>query len=75
MRDFFGLGHVRVNLKIDDRTVQLACELAHFLVQAAVTGLVKLMDQLHRVAELASFKAFDQLVSMLFQGRLKVSLR
>jgi len=44
LRNFFSLGHVRVNLKIDDRTVQLARELAHFLIQAAVTGLVKLMD-------------------------------
>jgi hypothetical protein len=54
--------------------VQLAGELAHFLVQAAVTGLVELMDQLHSVAEPAFFKAFDQFDGMFFQGRFEIAL-
>jgi hypothetical protein len=65
---------VRVNLEIDDRAMQLAGELAHFLIQAAVTGLVELMDQLHSVAEPAFFKAFDQFDRVFFQGRLKIAL-
>ncbi len=68
LRNFLGLRHVRVNLKIDDRTVQLARELAHFLVQAAITGLIELMDQLHRVAELAFFQAVDQFGERVFSG-------
>ncbi|MCY1177958.1 hypothetical protein D9M73_182880 [compost metagenome] len=64
---------MRVNLEIDDRAMQFAGELAHFLIQAAVTGLVELMDQLHRVAELAFFKAGDQFDGVFFQGRLKVA--
>src|SRR5471030_3259160 len=74
LRNFLGLRHVRVNLKIDDRAMQLTSELAHFLVQAAVTGLIELMDQLHSVAKLAFFKAVDQFAGMFFQGRLKVAL-
>ncbi len=73
LRHFFGLRHVRVNLEIDDRAMQLASELAHFLIQAAVTGLVELMDQLHRVAELAFLKALDQFDGVFFQGRFKIA--
>ncbi|MCY1433062.1 hypothetical protein D9M71_490830 [compost metagenome] len=73
LRDFLSLGHVRVDLEIDDRTVQLASQFAHFLIQAAIAGLVQLMDQLHRLAELALFQAGHQLVGMLLQGRLEVT--
>ena len=74
LRHFLGLRHVRIDLEIDDRTVQFACELAHFLIQAAVTGLIELMDQLHSVAELAFFKALDQFDRVFFQGRLEIAL-
>ncbi|MNI70687.1 hypothetical protein D3C73_1265130 [compost metagenome] len=68
LRDFLGLRHARVDLEADDRTVQLAGELADFLIQAAVAGLVELMNQLHRLAEPAPFQAFDQFLGMLLQG-------
>ncbi|MNN29379.1 hypothetical protein D3C81_1429780 [compost metagenome] len=74
MRHFLGLRHVRIDLEVDDRTVQFTCELADFLVQATVTGLVELMDQLHSVAEPAFFKAFDQFDGVFFQGRLEIAL-
>ncbi|MNF11082.1 hypothetical protein D3C80_2122080 [compost metagenome] len=53
--------------------MQLASQFSHFLIQAAVTGLIELMDQLHCVAEPAFFKAGDQFNGVFFQGRFKIA--
>ncbi|MCY1441749.1 hypothetical protein D9M71_580830 [compost metagenome] len=75
LRHLLGLRHGRVDLETDDGTVQLAGQLADFLVQAAVAGLVQLVDQLHRLAETAPLQAFDQLLGMLLQGRFELAQR
>ncbi len=72
--DFLGLRHVRVNLEIDDRAMQLASELAHFLIQATVTGLIELMDQLHSVAEPAFSRLSTSSTACFFRVDSKIAL-
>ncbi|MNG37187.1 hypothetical protein D3C84_1244570 [compost metagenome] len=55
--------------------MQLARQLADFVVQATVAHLVEIIDQLHRFAEIAVFQAIHQLASVEFQSRLEVALR
>ena len=63
-----------VELEIDDGVVQLTRQLADLVIQTTVTRLVELMYQLYRFTKVALFQAIYQLASVVFQGRLKVTL-
>lgn len=62
---------VRVNLKIDDRIVQFAGELADLLIETVVTRLVQFVNQAYRLTETTFLKAVDKLRGVLLQGRFE----
>ncbi|MNF14015.1 hypothetical protein D3C80_2160650 [compost metagenome] len=53
--------------------MQLARQLADFLIQAVIAHLVQFADQMDGILEFAAFQAGDQFVRALFQGRLEVT--
>src|SRR3989344_3854453 len=74
LRNLSGMWHTGVELEIDDGVMQLTSQLTDFMVKTTVTCLVELMYQLYRFTKVALFQAIYQLASVVFQGRLKVTL-
>ncbi len=64
--DLFAGHAARIDLEVDDGIVQLAGQLADFLVKTPVTQLIELIDNMHGLGEIAAFQAFHQLLGVLF---------